>query len=284
MRQNTTKNNGGVDVDDDDDDDPLAARPKTDPLQKLLPYITFDCTGRLEGYYADLQFGCEVFHYCKKEGKRFSFICPPNSTFNQKLMICDYEKMAKASCLDSPHFFHLNKQLYGIKQRYKFPEYATSESQNIELTINATEVTTSLSVERRASEPETTTAATTDATTERPTTPTPKRAKIRTKLSRPATTPRPASPSAEEKANPVKKPSRKRKPRPSPAPKPQDGSDDTTTAAVAKKTTSYKKKSRPSRKPAPAVQPAPPEHLDHHAEPKKTEVSKFPRETAQVPT
>ncbi|XP_018496431.1 mucin-5AC-like [Galendromus occidentalis] len=277
VRQNTTS--GGNDDDDDDDDDPLAARPKTDPLQKLLPYITFDCHGRLEGYYADLQFGCEVFHYCKKEGKRFSFICPPNSTFNQKLMICDYDKIAKDTCVDSPNFFHLNKQLYGIKQKYKFPEYATSESQNIEQTVSATEATTSVSFERRVSEPETTPAApaaTTTAaaalaaSTERPTTPTPKRAKIRSKLSRPTTTEAPSAsaPATEEKPNPVKKPSRKRKPRPTPTPKPQDESDD---APVAKKTTTFKKKSRPSRKPqtTSVVQPAPPEHLDRHSEPRR---------------
>ena len=36
----------------------------TDPLQKILPKIQFNCKGKSEGYYADNEF-CEVFHYCK---------------------------------------------------------------------------------------------------------------------------------------------------------------------------------------------------------------------------
>ena len=64
---------------------------ETDPLQLILPKVKFICKGRSEGYYADVDFDCEVFHYCKTNGFRFTFVCPPNSKFNQKQMTCDYE-------------------------------------------------------------------------------------------------------------------------------------------------------------------------------------------------
>ncbi|KAM7287992.1 uncharacterized protein ISCGN_031681 [Ixodes scapularis] len=99
--------------DSDYEDDPSevsTARPPTPdkgtPL--LLPEVTFACVGRSEGYYADVQLRCEVFHYCKPDGVRFSFVCPPKSSFNQKLLICDYDPAAVSLCADSDLFFHLN--------------------------------------------------------------------------------------------------------------------------------------------------------------------------------
>ena len=62
-----------------------------DPLQAILPKVTFQCKGRSEGYYADADFDCEVFHYCKTSGFRFTFVCPKGSKFNQRQMTCDYE-------------------------------------------------------------------------------------------------------------------------------------------------------------------------------------------------
>ena len=80
--------------------DSVANQSKEDPLQAILPKVKFVCKGRAEGYYADTDFDCEVFHYCKTSGFRFTFVCPPKSKFNQKQMTCDYE--AKDSiCSDS---------------------------------------------------------------------------------------------------------------------------------------------------------------------------------------
>ncbi|KAG0420341.1 hypothetical protein HPB47_003545 [Ixodes persulcatus] len=113
--------------DSDYEDDPSevsTARPPTpdkgSPL--LLPEVTFACLGRSEGYYADVQLRCEVFHYCKPDGVRFSFVCPPKSSFNQKLLICDYDPAAVSLCADSDLFFHLNdapasQRLFDSRQR-----------------------------------------------------------------------------------------------------------------------------------------------------------------------
>ncbi|XP_022242038.1 uncharacterized protein LOC111085849 [Limulus polyphemus] len=62
-----------------------------DPLSKIMEHVTFQCESKVEGYYADKTFNCEVFHYCKQDGKRFTFLCPPKSIFNQKYKICDYK-------------------------------------------------------------------------------------------------------------------------------------------------------------------------------------------------
>ena len=64
---------------------------KEDPLQSILPKVTFVCKGKSEGYYADTDFDCEVFHYCKTNGFRFTFVCPRGSKFNQRQMTCDYD-------------------------------------------------------------------------------------------------------------------------------------------------------------------------------------------------
>ena len=80
--------------------DSVSTQSKEDPLQEILPKVKFVCKGRAEGYYADTDFDCEVFHYCKTSGFRFTFVCPPKSKFNQKQMTCDYE--AKDSiCMDA---------------------------------------------------------------------------------------------------------------------------------------------------------------------------------------
>lgn len=74
--------------------------------------MTFDCSGRTEGYYADIQFDCEVFHYCKPNGERFTFVCPPKSRFNQKHMICDYDRYGMKLCHTAEKYFKLNENLY----------------------------------------------------------------------------------------------------------------------------------------------------------------------------
>ncbi|XP_023230621.1 uncharacterized protein LOC111630709 [Centruroides sculpturatus] len=85
---------------------------KEDKLTQILPHVTFDCGGRTEGYYADIQFDCEVFHYCKPNGERFTFVCPPKSRFNQKHMICDYDRYGMKLCHTAEKYFKLNENLY----------------------------------------------------------------------------------------------------------------------------------------------------------------------------
>ncbi|RWS30344.1 hypothetical protein B4U80_03254 [Leptotrombidium deliense] len=71
---------------------------REDPLQRILPKVKFDCTGLKEGYYPDVDFDCEVFHYCKTNGFRFTFVCPPKQRFNQRHMTCDFDPPGVKTC------------------------------------------------------------------------------------------------------------------------------------------------------------------------------------------
>lgn len=54
----------------------------------------FSCTGKIYGYYADVDNDCQIFHVClpvtyadgKEQLFRWSFICPEETTFNQVRM------------------------------------------------------------------------------------------------------------------------------------------------------------------------------------------------------
>ena len=87
-------------------------------LQKILSTVTFNCKNRHEGYYSDIEFNCQIFHYCKQNAIKFTFVCPSNSIFNQQEMSCDYNlPNFKQFCQDSSKYYYLNSILY--KQRRK---------------------------------------------------------------------------------------------------------------------------------------------------------------------
>ncbi|CAG0923581.1 unnamed protein product [Notodromas monacha] len=53
---------------------------------------TFDCSGRIYGYYADVDNNCQIFHVCYPipdgngqiiETAQFSFLCPNTTLFSQ---------------------------------------------------------------------------------------------------------------------------------------------------------------------------------------------------------
>ena len=52
--------------------------------------FTFDCTGRSIGFYADLEFDCQIFHLCDAQGRRVPYMCDKNTAFNQKFRVCDW--------------------------------------------------------------------------------------------------------------------------------------------------------------------------------------------------
>lgn len=100
-----------------------------DPLQKILPKVKFNCRGKSEGYYADVDFDCEVFHYCKTNGFRFTFICPPKARFNQKQMTCDYDyQNASKACAESAKYYHLNERLYNRNKSANTSAISTTAS------------------------------------------------------------------------------------------------------------------------------------------------------------
>ncbi|KAK8773414.1 hypothetical protein V5799_012050 [Amblyomma americanum] len=87
----------------------------------LLPDVKFSCRGRATGYYADVELRCSVFHYCGPEADRYSFVCPPKSTFNQRLLMCDYEPGAAELCPHSESYYNVTTATSSTTPRVRKP-------------------------------------------------------------------------------------------------------------------------------------------------------------------
>ena len=62
--------------------------------------FTFDCTGKSIGFYADLEFNCQIFHLCDAQGRRVPYMCDKMTAFNQKFRVCDWAY--NVDCAASP--------------------------------------------------------------------------------------------------------------------------------------------------------------------------------------
>jgi len=59
-----------------------------------LPATSFDCGGRINGgFYTDLEAFCQMYHMCVSEAggsfRKYSFLCPNGTMFNQDKLVCD---------------------------------------------------------------------------------------------------------------------------------------------------------------------------------------------------
>ena len=60
--------------------------PKPDKLQLLLQKTDFSCSDKKDGYYADDEVDCEIFHYCQ-DRTRHSWLCPDGASFHQVCLV-----------------------------------------------------------------------------------------------------------------------------------------------------------------------------------------------------
>ncbi|CAL4181383.1 unnamed protein product [Meganyctiphanes norvegica] len=74
-----------------------------------IPETAFRCNGRRPGYYADIEADCQVYHMCDTREKQFSFLCPNNTLYNQKFMVCDH--WYNVNCELANGFYHLNSHI-----------------------------------------------------------------------------------------------------------------------------------------------------------------------------
>ncbi|GFS42314.1 chitin-binding type-2 domain-containing protein [Nephila pilipes] len=88
-----------------------AAYDLPDGINLLLQDLrsTFSCQG--DGYYADVDNNCQIFHVCHgfEEGspRQWSFACGNQTIFNQLTFTCSYPEEA-IPCNKAPDFFYLN--------------------------------------------------------------------------------------------------------------------------------------------------------------------------------
>ncbi|XP_028169030.1 putative uncharacterized protein DDB_G0271606 [Ostrinia furnacalis] len=81
-----------------------------DRLSTLLQQTKFDCVSKQNGYYADPELNCEVFHYCADNVKH-SWICPEGFTFHQVHLIC-MPPTHDSICQKSAKYHFVNEYLY----------------------------------------------------------------------------------------------------------------------------------------------------------------------------
>ncbi|GFT27012.1 uncharacterized protein TNCV_4675421 [Trichonephila clavipes] len=79
------------------------------PRYNSIPKTNFQCRGK-NGYFADPEAGCQVFHMCQGRGVKHSFLCPNNTIFNQHLLVCDWYN--RVSCEGSASQHRTNDFIY----------------------------------------------------------------------------------------------------------------------------------------------------------------------------
>ena len=57
---------------------------------------------------------------CHSNGRRSSFLCPAGTAFDQRFMVCNWNK--RVDCPASSGLFHLNSQLYNWHARHWVPQ------------------------------------------------------------------------------------------------------------------------------------------------------------------
>lgn len=93
-----------------DDEVPL---PSDMPSYRDLPVdIEFSCADKLQGYYADVNYGCQVYHMCRDDPQHeiATFLCPNATVFHQEIFACDW--WFNVDCSQAPAFYHLNADIY----------------------------------------------------------------------------------------------------------------------------------------------------------------------------
>lgn len=77
---------------------------------------SFRCQG--DGYYADVDNNCQIFHVCytvtrpdgSSEIQQYSFLCGNQTIFNQLSLTCAHPEEA-VPCQSAPDFFYLNSYI-----------------------------------------------------------------------------------------------------------------------------------------------------------------------------
>uniref|UniRef100_A0A2M4A8N1 Putative chitin binding peritrophin-a domain protein n=1 Tax=Anopheles triannulatus TaxID=58253 RepID=A0A2M4A8N1_9DIPT len=93
----------------------LVGRPGIDfPVLTHIPRTVFECENHGNGYFADLEARCQVFHICD-EGKKISFLCPNGTIFRQLDLICDW--WFKVDCASTPNHYAESTEMLSLAKR-----------------------------------------------------------------------------------------------------------------------------------------------------------------------
>ncbi|KAG5678668.1 hypothetical protein PVAND_008321 [Polypedilum vanderplanki] len=75
----------------------------------------FSCDEREPGFYADIENDCQIFHRCLQERKEvFSFICPEQTVFDQRILVCISDDDFDIPCSASDQYYReSNRAFFG---------------------------------------------------------------------------------------------------------------------------------------------------------------------------
>lgn len=76
---------------------------------KIPDTVSFSCKGRHDGYYADVEHHCQIYHHCAIEN-RYDFLCPNYTLFDQTTFTCRF--INTVNCGQSAKHFNRNNDLY----------------------------------------------------------------------------------------------------------------------------------------------------------------------------
>lgn len=71
--------------------------------------IAFKCDGLHDGFYASIEYKCQVYHHCIY-GIRHDFLCANFTAFDQRTFICHF--VSEVDCENSAKFWNRNDNLY----------------------------------------------------------------------------------------------------------------------------------------------------------------------------
>ena len=80
------------------------------PFYVSIPESDFSCNGRHDGYYADIDLRCQVYHHCASGHQRYDFLCPNYTLFDQTTFTCRF--VNSVNCLSSETHYNRNDELY----------------------------------------------------------------------------------------------------------------------------------------------------------------------------
>lgn len=85
-----------------------------DGIDTVVPNVqeTFSCQGRDYGYYADVGNNCQIFHVCNPPDQQYSFFCPNQTLFDQRLLICQ-DQYTATPCSQAESWYVIN-QAFGV--------------------------------------------------------------------------------------------------------------------------------------------------------------------------
>ncbi|XP_042216559.1 U-scoloptoxin(01)-Er1a-like [Homarus americanus] len=83
---------------------------------EVPPGLSFTCSDKIPGYYADPEAQCQVWHWCIPSGQHYSFLCPNQTLFNQVYRVCDW--WYNVDCSGSPDNYNINEDLYKIPDEF----------------------------------------------------------------------------------------------------------------------------------------------------------------------